>query len=348
VKKVLVLVGLIFLMAIAGCSGNGSVKESDTVSGGEKAGVENLIIKYATPVSENDYGGQGGFKFKEVLEDISGGKMQVQVFPAGQLGSMREHIEGAQVGSIDVACVVFSAFESFIPETAVLGLTFIYPENYDQLWPIVDEMTAKLQPYFEERGLVLLGISTNGFNQFTSNKPITCLGDFKKITMRVVPSPLLIKQYESWGASVSAIEFAELYLALQQGTVDAQENALMINKNQAYHEVSKYLTISNHSQSFQLLVANKNKMDNLSEKQRELFMEANKANIELQRSLVAKEEQGLIDFFKDYGVKVHYLSDEAKEELREASRPVYEMFAQENEKKQELFNTLEEAVQRLN
>ncbi|NLC11124.1 MAG: TRAP transporter substrate-binding protein [Firmicutes bacterium] len=336
----LLLVGALVVSSLylAGCSGSSGSDNGTSSNGGSE--TPSKTIKFAFTVPMDDFGGIGAAKFEEVLESISGGKMQVNLFPAGQQGSMKEHWEGCQMGSLEIVYVAGSALETFVPEEAILDLPFLYPAGYDTAWEIIDgQLSEELNKLMNEKGFELLGIAPYGYNQFhNSVKEIKSLSDLAGMKIRIIPSPLKIHQFEAWGTNPTPIEFSELYTALQQKVVDGGENSLSVIKTQKVYEVQDYITISDHSLFMGILAANKGWYDSLTDEEKGWLKEAVQANIDTQREVAKAERENIIEFFKDYGVTVTYLSDEAKQEFAEKSKSTHEMYASQSEASQKLLD----------
>lgn len=330
---------LLIISLLAGCS---SASNNETSSHSKALGK---TVKLAFTVPMDDAAGVGGAKFKEVLESESSGQFQVNLFPSGQQGSMKEHWEGAQIGQIDMVYVPGSALETFVPEVSILDLPLLFPD-YETAWKVIDgELGKELNKLMNEKGLQLLGVAPYGFNQLhTAKKTIESVEDLKGLKLRTIPSPLKIEQYRSWEASPTPIEFAELYTSLQSGVVDGGENALSTMKSQKIYEVQGHLTISDHSLFTGILAANKNWYDNLTEDEKSLIESASRANIEAQRKFVVDERENIIKLFEENGVSVNYLSDEAKEKFIEKSASTYEMYSSQSDAAKKLFDLVEKEL----
>ncbi|MBA1336015.1 MAG: TRAP-type C4-dicarboxylate transport system, periplasmic component [Firmicutes bacterium] len=340
--KVLLSLLLVSSLLLVGCSKTNESETSSNSKGAEKT------LKLAFTVPMDDAGGVGASKFKEVLEAESNGKLKVNLFPAGQQGSMKEHWEGCQLGGLEVVYVAGSALETFVPEEAILDLPFLFPSDYETAWKIIDgKLSEELNKLMNAKGFELLGIAPYGYNQFhTSKKAINSMKDLQGLKMRIIPSPLKIYQYEQWGANPTPIEFSELYTALQQGVVDGGENALSVIKTQKLHEVQKYITISDHALFMGLLTANKGWYDSLSDEEKAWLQAAAKANIEAQREFVATEREKIIEFFKEYGVNVTYLTDEARQEFIQKSASTHQKYASKSNSCEMLLNLVYDELEK--
>jgi len=182
--------------------------------------------------------------------------------------------------------------------------------------------------------MVGLGFWSGGAKHFTTNDiEIHVPADFKGVKMRVMPSPLLIAQYEAWGANPIPIEYAELYNALQQGVVDGQENPLQTIALNKFYEVQNTMILSGHGYMTYVMVANKSWFESLPQELQDLIKEANLKASEEESVLVKESEAKYLEQIKNSGIKVYALTDEEKAKFIEASKPVHEEFAKTEKQK---------------
>ncbi len=320
-----------------------------SVSGGFAEEVKPLKIKLALTVPMDDAGGVGATEFKKVASELSDGKVKTNIFPACQLGGMREHYEACQAGAVEMVYVAASVAANFVPEIGILDMFFLFPTNYEDAWKIVDgRMSDYLSDKLAEKGFKLMGIAPYGYKQITSSeKPVKSLEDLEGMKVRVMPSKILISQYEDWGANPTPIEFSELYVALQQGVVDAEENGLSVIKTQKFNEVQDYLTISDHGLFMGLMVSNLRWYEGLSDAQRAIVDKASAENIRVQREMVEREREEIIQYLSENGMEVTRLTPEQQEEMRQAVKSSREEFATLSEGHAEILNIVLEDLAEL-
>ena len=200
---------------------------------------------------------RGAELFAKLIKERTNAQVEVKVYPSSQLGATRQMFEQIQMGSLECTITPTSYFGGFSRVITLVDLPFLFP-NIDNYYKV---MTG---PFGEELGqeshkakMVTLAFWTAGWKQFTSNFPVRKPGDFKGRKVRVMPSPALMEQYRSYGATPVPIDLTELYNALQLGTVDAQENMLYRIEEMKYYEVQKYITISNHALMPEIVVVSK-------------------------------------------------------------------------------------------
>ncbi len=161
--------------------------------------------------------------FAKRVEEKSGGKIKVETYSDSQVGGDSEIFEACQGGNISFVFQATSPQVSFIPEAAVLDAPMAF-DNIEIARKVLDgELFEKLKKYYSEKGVELLGIADQGFRETTSNKRIEKLSDFKGLKIRTMENPYHIKFWKALGANPTPMSYSEVYIGLQQGTIDAQE-----------------------------------------------------------------------------------------------------------------------------
>ncbi len=190
------------------------------------------------------------------------------------------------------------------------------------------ELGQKLMKSLEPHGILGLAMWENGFKQFTNSKrPLKRPEDFKGLKFRTQAGKVLEAQFKALGAGAATIPFNETYVALQQGTVDGQENTFNNIDTQRYAEVQKYLTVSNHGRLDYVVLVNKSFWEGLPEDIRKALEEALKEATEFERQLAYELDQKSFENLKKAGMEVYELTEEDKEAFRKALEPVYAEFA---------------------
>ncbi|NLC39122.1 MAG: TRAP transporter substrate-binding protein, partial [Clostridia bacterium] len=329
-KKIvpLVLITAFFMLIVVGCGGNIGQNEQD------KAGVdgreEKIVIKYAHDHQVVSPHNQSAHKFKELVEARTNGKVEVQVYPAQQLGSSREMIESAQIGNIEVILLASAKFGGFDQRLTIVDLPFLFP-NYDMVWKVLDgPLGRELLDGLEEIGLKGVAWYADDFKQFTNIKEIRKPDDFKGQKIRVMEAPVIIEQFKAWGANPVPIDFAEVYNALQQKVVDGQENPFQSLVDMKFYEVQDYIIVSDHGYLPYLLVFSKAWYDRLDPDLQKILWEAGLEAAEYQKALCLKAREDSIKKLEQEGRNTFiYLTDEEKQAFAEASKPVYEKFKEQ-------------------
>ena len=190
---------------------------------------------------------EASVKFADLVKEKSGGKMIVQVAPAAQLGDDVPILTSLRSGVVDFAANSQGSISSVVPEYSAFGMPFLFPTLQDA-WKVLDGPAGQeLAKISAEKGLVVLGYWDNGIRHVSNKlRPIKTPADMKGLKVRTPPDPATIDIMKALGAEPEQIKFSELYVALQQGVVDGQENPLMNIYSSKLYEVQKYISFTAH------------------------------------------------------------------------------------------------------
>lgn len=248
---------------------------------------------------------EAAVKFAEVLKANTGGRIEVQVAPSGQLGDDGAMVTALRTGALDMSANSQGAVANAVPEYAAFGMPFLF-SSAAQAFKVLDGPLGKeLGEKSAAKGLVVLGYWDNGIRHMTNSKrPITKAEDMKGLKMRTPPDTVLVDIMQSLGAEAQQIKFAELYVALQQGVVDGQENPLVNIHASKLYEVQKHLALTSHMFQMTPFLMSKRSWDKLSEADRKAVSEAAAEATALQRKLSQEADEKLLADLKSKGVQV--------------------------------------------
>jgi TRAP-type transport system periplasmic protein len=242
---------------------------------------------------------------KQIREE-TGGAVEVQTFPAGQLGSSRDLIEAASSGAVQIVDEGAAQFGQFVPQFSILEAPYLWrdPQQVRRVLnsPLVDEMNAQL---VAKRSMRVIGSTYYGKRHVTSGtKPINTVDDMKGFKLRIPEVDTFRAMAEAWGARPTPLNFSELYLALSQGAVDGQENPLPTIQSGKFFEVQKYLVLTGHIITPRLIVVNETTWQALSPKERQSLKSAVEMQGVVQDNEILAQESKLVDTFKGAGMTV--------------------------------------------
>lgn len=326
-KILLTVFAMIIILILAACGGGNGNESEETSSendNGDSGETVHIRFSHNQPIDSPEH--TGAEKFKEVIEEKSNGQVTVEIFPAGQLGSLREQIESTQLGEINITLQPSAFVTPFVDDVKVLDLPYLWPPDLELTYEVLDsEAGQAVLDTLEQGGFKGLGHWPGGFKLFTTgNKEIRSPEDFEGLDIRVMSSPLLEAQYELWGANPTMIEYAELYNSLQQGVVDGQENPLQSIYLNNYHEVQDYIIEGYHGIMSYLLIANKEWFNGLPEDIQALIVEAEEAARQASREDLAATEDEYRQKLKESGVNYYELTEEEIQKFVEVSTPFHE------------------------
>ncbi len=261
-------------------------------------------------------------KVAALVAERTNGAVEFQIFPQGQLGQQREMTEGVQLGTLEATVAPAAFLGGFNPAISILDIPFLLPEDDAKAQDLrAGAFGQALCDSFDSRGVECLMLWPNGKKNFTSNKPLSGMGDFAGQTFRVMDSNILIEQYKSLGASAIALPFGELYTSLQTGVVDAQENPLDTIRAMKFYEVQKYLVVSNHGAMEDVILFNPAFWQSLPAEHQTVITEA---FAEVIPDLIAHKAAAVaasLDEIKAAGLDVRELTAEEKVSFRETMYP---------------------------
>ena len=290
------------------------------------AALAQTIIKVGHDQPEPSTHHQAALKWKEMVEQRTGGKLKVQVFPASQLGSGIQMVEQVQAGALEVAILPTAWVAPLAPSLQVLDLPFLFPSR-EVAHRVIDGPAGEaiMQP-LEKVNIKGIGFWESGFKQFTGNFPIREPADYKGTKIRTMPAPVIQEQFKAFGAVPTMINFSELYSALQQKVVDGQENPIATIANMRFYEVQKHLTLSDHGFIAYVFMINKPFLDKLPADQRNALVTSAREASKYQRELIQKAESAHLETFKKAGLEIITLTPEQRAAFETASRPVYDWY----------------------
>jgi tripartite ATP-independent transporter DctP family solute receptor len=274
--------------------------------------------------------GLGAKKFADLVEQKSGGKIKVRVFPGGQLGGDLQNVSALQGGTLDLMVLNAGLLVGIVKDFAVLDLPFLF-NTAEEADAVVDgPVGTKLFEKLPDKGLVGLGYFELGFRNVTNSKrPIVKAEDFQGIKLRVLQSPLFIDLFNTLGANTVAMPFPEVYTALEQRVIDGQENPVTVIFDTKFQEVQKYLSLTRHIYNAQSVIMGKKTWDKLSEEERKIVQASLNEAEAYQRQVSREKSLQVLEDLKKAGMQVNEVSPQEIARIREKIKPVVDKYAKE-------------------
>ncbi|WP_280155540.1 TRAP transporter substrate-binding protein [Piscinibacter sp. XHJ-5] len=259
--------------------------------------------------------------FADRVKAKTGGRIEIQVAHSAQLGDDAAMITALRSGTLDISANSQGAIANVVPEYAALGLPFLF-SDVQKAWQLLDgPVGAELAKRTAAKGMVVLGYWDNGIRHTTNSKrAVKAPADLKGLKIRTPPDTMTVDIMQALGADTQQIKFAELYVALQQGVVDGQENPLANIASAKLYEVQKYLTLTGHKYESNPFVMSKRSWDKLSPADQKVFTEAAAEATQTQRKLSREADEKLVAELKAKGVQIDTVDRKA---FVEATKPVY-------------------------
>ncbi len=311
---------------------------STLISACDGGASKNMVLKLGHGLPPAHPVHMGLERMNEELQKLSGGTMEIDIYPSSQLGSEIQCIELLQIGSLDITKVSSASLESFVDPFKIFGIPYIFRSraHYDNVLnsEVGEEFLTSTEPYWF-RGITYFDAGARSF--YTTERAIRKPEDLKGLKIRVQKSPLAVEMVNVFGGSATPVDWGELYTALQSNVVDGAENNTPSITTAFHHEVSKYYSVNEHTYSPDVIIVGSKTWAKLSDEQRGWLKEAAERGRVYQRELWAKQEQLSLDQMIESGVEVIYPD---KQLFIDAAQPMVQKY-RENPKFTELINKIE-------
>jgi TRAP-type transport system periplasmic protein len=296
--------------------------------GAAQAEIKERKFKFSIQNTMDHPLGHGAQRFADLVNQKSGGKMKVTVYPGGTLGGDVQTISALQGGTIDLMTVTAGLLVSVSKPFGVFDLPYLF-NDVKEADAIVDgPLGVKLQALLREKGLVGLGYWDLGFRNVTnSRRPITKLEDLQGLKLRTLQSPIFIDMFGTLGANPVPLPFPELYTALEQKVVDGQENPVAVVAFAKFNEVQKYLSLTRHTYGAQSFMFSKRTWDRLSPEEQKVITDAAAETKVHQRQISRELNEKELESLKAKGMQVNDLTPQEVARIREKLQPIVAKYA---------------------
>lgn len=273
------------------------------LAGSVSAQTVKLTLAHGTALDNPRH--TASLKFAEAVKAKSNGRIEVTVAGAAQLGDDAAMVTALRTGALDMSANSQGAVANVVPEYAAFGMPFLF-SSQAHAWRVMDGPAGReLAEKSGEKGLIVLGYWDNGIRQMSNSKrPLLKPADLKGLKMRTPPDTVTVDIMQSMGAEAQQIKFSELYVALQQGVVDGQENPLVNIWAGKLHEVQKFISLTGHKYELTPFLIGKRSWDKLSEADKKVIRDAATEATALQRKLAQEAEEKMFAELKSKGVQI--------------------------------------------
>lgn len=318
-KKLGLLISLMILsLVLVACGGD---KKSDN-KGSDSADGETYKIVAAHSTAETTSFNEIFTYFKDELEEKSEGRIEVEIHPNATLGADRELIEGVQSGDITMSVHSTAPAVNFVKDLAVFDTPFLFPdkETAREVMEYGTPFYEKMAQSAEEKGFKLLGLHDQGFRTLTLNgTKVQEPADLKGIRLRTMENEYHMSMWKTLGANPTPLPFDEVYTALQQGTVDGQENPYELIVSQRFYEQQEYIVQTNHILQTIQIIMNDDFYNNLPEDLQELVQETMTDAVQIGNDFIDEKEEEYLKTMLDDGTENIELSPEQLSEFQDAT-----------------------------
>lgn len=312
------------MLEVALC-GSSTLASATEVSGGDYTKGQSYTFIFGTDGAEDTVNGIVVNYMADQLNKITGGRITVQKYFNGSMGTDVELCEACQAGDVTFfnGSTAFTA--NFVKELSAIDLPFLYTDAA-QFRATMDEPHVKkfYNDKYMRNGFILLGFYDQGMRQMTSNTKVQKASDIAGQKIRVMENELHIAIWSALGANPTPMAFSEVYMALQQHTIDAQENPFEVIYANKLYEQQKYVVMTNHLPASHNLIISKTIFDNLSTSDQELIIQAGRNAVQYARAQCDARLTQRMDRVVQAGTEIIELDDNVLQELKDKCQSVYD------------------------
>jgi TRAP-type transport system periplasmic protein len=292
------------------------------------AHAQEISFTFATTNGVQDLSSQAVLAWEKELEERSGGSIQMEFVSGGALGGDQELLQQLATNEIQMNIAGPVIVHRLLPQYQCLEAEYVYKDGDHgyRVWTgkLGREVSDALKKQY---GIEIAGVAARGARHLTSNTPIRAPADLKGVKVRVT-NPLRSEIFATYGALPGSLPVSELYGALRQGVFDAQENPIPTIYGDRFYEVQKYINLTGHIQSYNVITANSQFLASMSPEQRAVFDETLAAAVEKLNRDVASDSDRLLEVMqKESGIEVIEPNVSA---FREIAEPIVQRFAEKN------------------
>lgn len=294
----------------------------------KKSGAsDKMVLRYAENQAQDYPTTQAAYKFAELVEQKTNGKIHIDVYHGGQLGDEKAVIEQLQFGAIDFTRVSLSPLSEFEKSLNILQLPYLY-KDAAQMWRVLDgPIGDQFLNSMEKNNLIGLSwFDAGARNFYDSKRPITKLEDLKGLKIRVQESQLMMGMVSALGANPTPMAYGEVYSGLQTGVIDGAENNWPSYDSVSHYEVAKYYVLDEHTRVPEMQMVSKITWDKFSDEEKAIIRECAKESAKVERQLWAEKEKASEEKVRAAGCVITELEPGEKEKFQAAMQPLYTQF----------------------
>ncbi len=286
------------------------------------------VFQLGTTVNEQDSFQVAAEKFAELVAERTNGEYKIEIYPNGTLGGESDMLDSMSMGMLDMGIITSGPFVNFSEMMGVLDMPYLFATNEEAYEVLDGEIGQELLGTLEEAGLKGLAYAERGFrNVTTSVRPINSAADLKGLKLRVMENEVYTATFKALDVNAVPMAWAEALTAMQQGTIEGQENPVNVMYSYKLWEYGqKYATFDRHSYATAIITMSLDVFNTLDEATQEIFKQSAQEAAEYERAWVAEQEAGQIQALKDNGMEI--VENPDVESFRAAVQPVYDAYPQ--------------------
>lgn len=331
-RIMVVLLTLIMVFGLASCAQKTEPSEEASVSGtpADKAPDKVVVLKLGTTVNEQDSFQVAAEKFAELVAQRTNNGYKIEIYPNAALGDERTMLEGMQMGTLDMGIITSGPFVNFAPEMGVLDMPFLFGSNEDVYKVLDGEIGKELLSKLEPAQLKGLAYAERGFRNLTNSiRPVEKASDVKDLKVRVMENEVYIATFGALGVNTVPMAWTEALTALQQKTIQGQENPVNVIHSFKLWESQKYVTMTRHAYAAALITMSLDKFNSLPADVQKIFVDSAQDAAEYEREWVAQNEEKQMADLEQNGMII--VREPDLESFKAAVAKVYDKYPQYSE-----------------
>ncbi|AEF53099.1 TRAP transporter substrate-binding protein [Marinomonas posidonica] len=262
-----------------------------------------VTLKFGYPANEDNIWHKAALKFKSVAETNSDGRIEVKLYPNEQLGKEMDVINSIQLGTADMT-ITGESLQNWAPKAALMAVPYAFTSSEQLKKAVNGEVGKEISDQITKRtGLKPIAWFERGSRHLTSNRKILTPSDLDGLKLRVPNVPLFVKTWQALGAKPIPMAFSEVFTALQQSTIDGQENPLSLINSASFYEVQKYVNLTGHVRSWIYVVIGQSKLNSMPADLRAIVLDAGQQMQTFEHNMFASDEAKLRTILEDRGME---------------------------------------------
>lgn len=287
-----------------------------------------VTLRLAHVVNEQDGFHMAATKFEELVEERTDGKVSIEIYPNASLGDERTLLEGMQIGTVDMGVITNGPVANFVEEMAVFELPFLFPSPEAAYGVLDGEIGQELLDKLADVNLKGLAYAERGFRNLTnSERAVNTPDDMDGLRIRVMENPVYTDTFRALGANAIPMAWTEALTAMQQGTIDGQENPVNVVYSFKLGETQNYMTLSRHTYAPAIFVMGMPAWNKLPENAQAVIEQAAQEAAEYERQMNAEMEAEQLASLKEAGMEINESPDITA--FQEAVAPIYDQYGQQ-------------------
>lgn len=321
-KFLALLMAMLMALSLVACGGGAS-----TPTGGDATADSPRVLKLGTTVNEEDSFHVAATKFAELVESRTNGAYKIEIYPNGSLGDEPAMLESMQIGTLDAAIVTSGPFVNFCPDMGVLDMPFLFASN-EEAYKILDgDIGQELLGELESANLKGLAYAERGFRNLTNSvRPVQSAADISGLKIRVMENEVYTATFKALGVNAVPMAWSEALTALQQGTIEGQENPVNVLHSYKLWETQQYCTLTRHAYASAIITMSLDVFNGLPADVQDIFKAAAQEAAEYERQWVADNEATQLQDLKDGGMEI--IEDPDMASFQSAVQSVYDSYPQ--------------------